>query len=344
MVRVAQFISGFFIGLLLLVGQETFAYAEVTGATVSEEITLGNNLTCDTPASIIVEGPGGRINLGGHTVSCQGGDNTIGIFLIGDHAKVTNGTVANCKIGVVAADKGHHRIIEVKAHSHSEAGFSTNSIGTFEGSNENWFISNQAAQSNNGFLISGNANYLFRNTSSENERGFTVNHQGNKVTLNVASKNGIGFMIRLGAEENHFIKNIAEENAFAGFEIEGNRNRLVNNRAIGNGQNMVDAGFRIIDAHDNFLGWNQSENNTGMGFEIRGFYDRSVRNILRGNLAQGNEQVGIALQLLAENNTLIENTGKGNGNLDLQDVNPDCDDNTWIDNTFDKADPEPCIR
>ena len=303
-----------------------------------------NDLSCNTSASLIIEGPGGQLNLGGHTVNCQSADNTIGILLVGDHARITNGTVTNCQIGVVAADNGHHRIIEIRSQSHSEAGFSTSGIGAFQGSNDNWFINNQAAQTNNGFLISGNKNYLFRNISRENDKGFTVNQNGNKLTLNVARLNDIGFMIRLGAEANHFIKNVAERNAFAGFQIEGNRNRLVSNRATGNGQNMVDVGFRIIDAHDNFLGWNQSDKNTGMGFEIRGFFDRSERNVLRGNLAQANEQVGIALQLLAENNTVIENTGKENGTLDLRDVNPNCDDNTWIDNTFDKADPDLCIQ
>jgi parallel beta-helix repeat protein len=81
-----------------------------------------------------------------------------------------------------------------------------------------------------------------------------------------------------------------------------------------------------------------------MGFEIVGLFTRSERNVLRGNLANNNEQVGIALQLLAENNTVIENTGKENGTFDLKDANPDCDDNQWIDNTFTTADPEECIQ
>jgi parallel beta-helix repeat protein len=333
-------------GVLLLLSQGSPLHAELTcGTTISEEVTLSNDLTCDTPSALIVVGPGGQLNLGGHTVSCNNNtDNSNGIFLVGERAKVTTGMVTNCKLGVVAGDNGRHHIIEIISRDHSSAGFTTGGVGTLAGSHGNRFINNRAEKAANGFMINGNENFLFNNSSVESERGFVVSQYRNKFTLNVATQNDIGFAIQLGAEENHFIKNVAEENTFAGFEIEGNRNRLVNNRATRNGQNMIDVGFRIIDANENFLAWNLSEKNTGMGFEIVGLFTRSERNVLRGNLANNNEQVGIALQLLAENNTVIENTGKENGTFDLKDANPDCDDNQWIDNTFTTADPEECIQ
>jgi nitrous oxidase accessory protein NosD len=332
-------------GLLLLLAQGLPVHAEVIcGMTISEEVLLKRDLACDTPTAITVEGPGGQLNLGGHTVSCISADHTNGILLVGEKAKVTNGTVTNCQLGVVAADKGHHRIIEITSLDHSGAGFTTGGLGIFVGSKGNFFITNHAKNSTDGFFINGNENFLFDNSSVESLRGFVVTQKRNKFTLNVATNNDVGFSIQLGADENHFIKNLAEENAFAGFEIGGNRNKLVKNRATGNGRNMIDVGFRIIDANDNFLAWNHSEKNTGFGFEIVGFFIRSERNVLRGNLAHHNEQVGIALQLLAENNTVMENDGKENGTFDLQDANPDCNDNTWIENTFTTADPEECIQ
>jgi parallel beta-helix repeat protein len=244
----------------------------------------------------------------------------------------------------VAADKGQHHIVAITSRNHSSAAFTTGGIGTSAGSQGNRFISNHAEKARNGYIINGNRNFLFDNSSVGLERGFVVSQKGNQLTLNVAQRNDIGFVIQLGAEENHLIKNVSEENAFAGFEIGGNRNRLVKNRATGNGRSMIDVGFRIIDCNENFLAWNVSEKNTGIGFEIVGLFTRSERNVLRGNLAQNNEQVGIALQLLAENNTVIENTGNENGTFDLQDANPDCDDNKWIQNTFTTADPEECIQ
>ena len=332
-------------GFLPLLAQGLPVHAEVTcGTTISEEVTLTTDITCDSPTVLFVLGPGGQLNLDGHTVSCNNADNSIGVFLVGENAKVTNGTVAHCKLGVVAADNGHHHIIDIISRDHSGAGFTTGGVGTLEGSHHNRFINNHAEKATNGFMINGDENFLFNNSSVESERGFVVSQYRNKFTLNVAAQNGIGFAIQIGAEENHFIKNVAVENAFAGFEIEGNRNRLVNNRAMRNGRNMVDVGFRIIDAKENFLAWNLSEKNTGMGFEIVGLFIRSERNVLRGNHANNNEQAGIALQLLAVNNTVIENTGNENGTFDLKDANPDCDDNQWIDNAFKTADPEACIQ
>ncbi|UCE63861.1 MAG: right-handed parallel beta-helix repeat-containing protein [Nitrospirota bacterium] len=332
-------------GVLILLFQGSPLQAAVTcGKTISEEVTLTENVTCDTATALIVEGPGGQLNLGGHTVSCVGIENTIGILLVGEKATLTHGTVANCQLGVVAADKGQHRIKEIISRDHASAGFSTRGLGISLGSHQNFFISNYAENVTDGFNINGNENFLFNNTTVDSGRGFVVSQKKNTFTLNVAANNDIGFFIHLGAEENHVIKNLADGNAFAGFEVEGNRNKLVKNRAIGNGRSMIDVGFRIIDANENFLAWNLSEKNIGIGFEIVGLFSRSERNVLRGNVAQNNEQVGIALQLFAENNTVIENTGKENEIFDLQDANPDCGGNHWSQNTFNTADPESCIH
>ena len=265
----------FFCGLLLLLAQGLPVQAEVDcGATISEEVTLTKDLSCDTPTALTVVGPGGQLNLGGHTISCNDRKNANGIFLVGENGRVTNGTVTNCHLGVVAGDNGQHHILGIISRDHSLAGLTTGAFGTLAGSNGNWFINNHTENSPNGFLITGNENYVFNNSSVASERGFVVSQNRNTFTLNIATHNDIGFAIQLGAEENHFIKNVAEENAFAGFEIEGNRNRLVNNRATGNGRSMIDVGFRIVDANDNFLGWNLSEKNTGIGFEILGLFTR----------------------------------------------------------------------
>ncbi len=330
-------------GLLLFQGGPL--HAEVTcGTIIHEELTLTKNVTCETPTAFIVKGPGGQLNLGGHTVSCLSEKSKIGIMLVGEKATVTNGTVTNCQFGVVAADQGQHRVISITSRDHSGAAFTTGGVGTAAGSHSNRFISNHAERAMTGFIINGNGNFLLDNSSVESVRGFVVSQKRNQFTLNVAAQNDVGFSLQWGAEDNHFIKNVAEKNAFVGFEIGGNRNRLVKNRATGNGRNMIDVGFRIIDASENFLGWNVSESNTGMGFELLGLFSRSEQNVLRGNVAKNNEHEGIAIQLLAVGNRVLENTGKDNGTFDLQDANPDCDDNKWIQNTFITADPSECIQ
>ena len=332
-------------GALFLLFQGSPIYAEVTcGMTISEEVTLLKDLTCETPTALIVEGPGGQLNLGGHTVRCDRAESTKGILLVGEGGTVENGTVTNCQVGVSAGDHGHHQVRAIIARNHSSAGFTTGGIGTSPGSQGNRFISNHAEQTANGFMVNGNRNFLFDNSSVDSERGFVVSQKGNQFTLNVSQRNDIGFAIQWGAEENHFIKNVSKNNTFAGFEIGGNRNRLVKNRATGNGRSMIDVGFRIIDAKENFLAWNVSDKNTGIGFEIVGLFSQSERNVLRGNVAQDNDHEGIAIQLLAEHNRLLENITTENGTVDLHDANPDCDDNQWIENTFDTADPQECIQ
>ena len=77
-----------------------------------------------------MEGPGGQLNLGGHTVSCLSEKSEMGIMLVGENAKVTNGIVTNCQIGVVAADLGQHRVIAITSRDHSGAAFTTGGVGT----------------------------------------------------------------------------------------------------------------------------------------------------------------------------------------------------------------------
>ena len=296
------------------------------------------------PTALTIEGPGGRLDLGGQTVSCRDVPQTIGILLVGENAQVKNGTVRSCGSGVVASDKGKHRVFKVTSRGHSSLAFSTTISGSFVNSHGNVFISNRAESSDVGFFFSGNENMAFKNISIRTNKGFVIDQKQNKFMLNTAVKNRIdGFSIQGLAEQNHFIKNRAFQNGMVGFRIEGNHNKFVRNYSVGNGVEMIGAGFRLFDASNNFLGWNVAKNNTLNGFEIEGAFEYAKENVLLDNVANENGQRGIFLPFFAEHNTLTKNTAIHNGLVDLEDGNQNCDLNKWIGNRFDTADPQ-CIR
>ena len=314
------------------------------GMTITEDVALEKDLTCDTAAGLIVQGPNGHLNLKGHRVSCAGEQSSYGLLLTGKKATVENGQITNCQLGIGATDKGHHQIKNIVSSNHSVASFSTSGINAFIGSPGNWFMNNYAEDTPIGFMINGKSNMFIKNTSVNSSRGFVVSHTGNYLTLNTAKKNDTGFSILLGGINNHFVKNLASENTFTGFDIGGDRNKLVNNQAMKNGSSMTDVGFRVIDANENFLGWNESKFNKGIGIEVVGLFSRSTHNVLRGNLTQKNEREGIAVHILATNTMILENTSIKNGTLDLQDRHSDCDGNDWIQNTFQSSKPKECIH
>ena len=100
-----------------------------------------------------MKGPGGQLDLGGHTVRCRNRSKTIGILLIGEKAQLTNGLVAGCQVGVVATDRGQHRVIGVTSREHGMAGFLAGAVAKFLAGKGNVFINNQAEKTDGGFII-----------------------------------------------------------------------------------------------------------------------------------------------------------------------------------------------
>ena len=334
------------IGMLVLFFAGSSVHAQVAcGVTITQTVALEKDLICNTPIGLVVEGPAGQLDLKGHTVRCVSGNNTHGIVLAGEQARVTNGAVTGCESGVVAGEGGQHHIVGVKSREHAGSGFTTGGVDGFLRSNGNFFFNNHAENCLTGFHILSNQNLLAHNTSSENKTGYILTQDRNKLVLNSAKHNtGQGFYIASRARDNHLIKNFATENFLEGFAIEGHQNKLVKNHSAGNGGEVMGAGFRISEANKNLLFYNVSENNSGNGFEIEGFFTPAGNNVLRGNTAKNNKDVGIALHLLAENNFLIQNTAVGNAMFDLQSRSLGCFANQWVQNTSETADPQECIQ
>jgi parallel beta-helix repeat protein len=93
-------------------------------------------------------------------------------------------------------------------------------------------------------------------------------------------------------------------------------------------------GVLVETDHNKIMG-NKIDNN-GVGGQGGGV-DIHVgdRNKIAGNSVNGNVQRGISVSTLgASKNKITSNTATGNGSVDLEDVNPACDSNTWTGNTF----------
>ena len=72
---------------------------------------LDDDLICTTEPALTLSG--GRLNLRGHSVICDG---TIeGVVLDGDGAEIANGAIAGCQFAVVAEGVGNHLITDVTA-------------------------------------------------------------------------------------------------------------------------------------------------------------------------------------------------------------------------------------
>jgi len=88
-----------------------------------------------------------------------------------------------------------------------------------------------------------------------------------------------------------------------------------------------------LSQHNNFVG-NVSVGNNQHGFSLNG----ASNNTFVENNASGNGSIGIYVYAgtgnLIEYNTAISNDSLSNGSFDLDDNNPNCDSDTWANNTF----------
>jgi parallel beta-helix repeat protein len=115
-----------------------------------------------------------------------------------------------------------------------------------------------------------------------------------------------------------------------GVLVETDRNKIMGNKINDNGTGGQGGGVDIHVGERNKIKSNMISNNNTFGVLLR-----TDRSMVRGNTVNGNAQVGISVGVLgASKNKITNNTATGNGPLDLQDVNPACDSNTWTNNTF----------
>ena len=178
------------------------------GDIIATNTKLTVDLNCDT------YGDGQALTVDGATLDLNGysiiGNPDINCIKMTDSATLRNGTVRNCKEGIVV-EGDRNKIIDVKAFNNERRGFR---------------------------ITNGNENWLHRCLAKENGRkGFSV-EEGDHNLLDKCSamNNGQqGFSIEAGVG-NKIFQSKAKANCRDGIEInEGNGNSVVNNLVEDNG-------------------------------------------------------------------------------------------------------------
>lgn len=280
---------------------------------------LSTDIDCDVDPAITIVGPV-KVDLGGHTITCL----TIGtgVRVEGRKARVRNGTVTRCETGISVAGN-HHRLRRLAATENVDKGFEAND------GHGNRFVK---------IVATGNGDEGIRLERTRN----------NSCIQCTASRNGSHGMRISGedAKNNRFVHCVAENNAEEGIRLEGTGNHVIDCEASGN----LDEGIRARSGSGHVLMHNfVSDNgnipppgdldfNPGIAIQIQDTL--LVKNTTTENLFDG-----IAVDLGAMNNILIRNRAADNASagvlpgffFDLRDVNPDCDDNVWRNNSFESS-------
>jgi parallel beta-helix repeat protein len=267
---------------------------------------LDEDLICSTETALTLSG--GSLDLGGHTVICDGAIE--GIVLDGDRSQVLNGAVAGCQFAVLVEGAGNHLVANLTASVQDPVPDDEEGAeGLRVSSDGNRLVRNRVLLGGtNAIRINGAGNQVVGNTVSGSERGIRIDGTGNDIADNVIAGVGEGIEVR-GAS------NLIRDNQIAGAVDQGIELRGAGNRVVGN---------LALDA-------------VGDGISIF-----SNDNLIHGNGVFSNGDEGIIVVAPFGNNRILNNRALGNG-LDLADQNLDCDDNVWANNTFGSADPDDCI-
>ena len=180
---------------LLLWGAHTHAADLQCGDTIlpGEKVVLDSNVGPCTAATgpITVIGPA-TLDMNGYRISCLGGpDQPNGLIVAGAKAKIRNGTVLRCHVGIELFGEGRHRLVNVTV----------------------------AASESYGIGVHSDRNVLKKVEAVANDGdGLTVRGERNTVKNCAAIENGsVGFAIR-GARH-RIIGNDALGNAIQGFAV-----------------------------------------------------------------------------------------------------------------------------
>lgn len=147
---------------------------------------------------------------------------------------------------------------------------------------------------------------------------------------------------------NSMVENVTSTRNFFGFVVNGGfaagcgtacpstGNLFSGNTSTFNNQH----GFTLNGGNNNTFNANNSSNNGVRGINL--FV--ATGNDVRSNTLNGNGQSGVEITSgTGTGNNIHKNTAQGNGIFDLEDDNPNCDSNTWNQNTFGTAN-QTCIH
>jgi len=303
-----------------------------------------------TPALTVV-GPV-TLDMDGHQIRCAGVDPADGIRVIGDKARIQNGSVRNCGYGVRLEGAGKHILEGVTANSNNGRGIDVTVDRTT--------LSGCSATSNvgEGIRIASARNRVDRCVATNNAEGFLIEGGNNRVFDSEAVGNaGAGFDVQSGA--NQISRCVATNNDQAGFDISGSDNRLKENHADRSAQ----VGFQV-SGDRNSLAECTATRNASDGFEVSASDPESAdANTLAACMATSNGAHG--LEISGDGNTVSDgrftnsaltgiefNGGTGNAfreNVAMENATHDLKDSTmctgaaWSDNSFSTSN-DPCIE
>jgi parallel beta-helix repeat protein len=280
------------------------------GGKVTLTADVGPCASATNPALRVI-GPA-TLDLNGFAVLCDPNDPPDGITVDGKGAKILNGTVRSCSNGLEVFGEGKHKIENMTATGSASDGFAVSS-------SKNKLSRNHAIESaDDGFhLFVGEKTALVQNVAvGSGDVGFLIDQSGCKIDRNLAAGSGeAGFQV---SDSGNQLKGNGAVSNDDGFFVSTAGNKLQDNYAIANGSgDAIDDGFRLTASADG--------------------------NQLTKNRAAGNDGRGVRLQNGATNNSVQKNVAQANGQSDLEDENPDCDDNQWAKNVAGIRIPDSCI-
>jgi parallel beta-helix repeat protein len=155
------------------------------------------------------------------------------------------------------------------------------------------------------------------------------NSDGIVVATNAVTTSG-GDGIGIGRSHDVVVRaNDVSQNTRAGIDISdfAEHNTIRNNVLDHNGGD----GVAVFNGNNNTIRGNAANyNNSGIRLASPG----NTGNVAFGNTANGNVSTGIWIIAGGTLSVVRKNIAFGNGQVDLYDGNPQCDSNTWMNNTF----------
>ena len=264
----------------------------------NETVVIENDLDCAFPFGLEVSGPGATLDLNGNTLTCTD-PNIEGIILTGQGAKVRNGVVDGCLVGIVIEGSGRHRVEDMLVHNTVESGVVVGSdrnqlrrITVAESGEDGVMVSGQrntitdstaVGNSNVGFSVLDTATQtqLRSNRALRNAAGIVAHGSGSQVRDNTANANGEGGIGVFGSDQ-EVRGNTASGNDGLGFFIVGEGHQVRGNTAEANRSN----GFEV-DGEGHRLEQNAANTNGRDGFEVEGEGHRVERNQAIRNVQNG---------------------------------------------------------
>ncbi len=200
---------------------------------------------------------------------------------------------------------------------------------------------NAISRNSGGYGIRLNADYdiihpkLTGNTFSDNHLGIYVvcdeTMKNPTISDNHITGNGThGIWASAGSDFNggQFKGNVVTNNAWTGMTVTRSAKvKFQKNRVVNNGE----TGMAITSGSKNQIKNNIVSDNGINGISLTGSGQGST---IQGNQVNGNQNVGIWVNVGNTNAQIKGNIARGNDANDLYDGNIDCDSNSWKGNTF----------